>query len=206
MNLDKNIVREIVEQLKNELIPIGSILIYSSEKVPHGYLPCDGSELSKKAYPELYALIGGTWGETKDSFFLPDLQGQFIRGWDKDGDEDPERTFGSFQKDAFQGHGHETEHIKGSTSYSGNHTHTVYREEHGGGMGTIFYSLNHEENCVSDSCKRGTANIQSSGYHSHSFEFDIKVSSPSNSTYGPVRCATENRPKNVALMFCIKVK
>ena len=206
MDLDMNILRQIVGKLKNELIPLGSILIYSSEKIPHGYLPCDGRELSKKAYPDLYNLIGGRWGETNDFFFLPDLQGQFIRGWDKDGDEDPQRAFGSFQKDAFQGHGHETEHIKGSTSYSGSHTHTAYREEHGGGMGTIFYSLNHEDNCVSDSCKKGTANIQSSGSHCHNFELDINISSPSNSTYGLVRCATETRPKNVALMFCIKVK
>lgn len=206
MMLEQNEIRSIIEQLKEELLPIGTILIYPSENVPSGFLPCDGSELSKKKYPELYSLLKGIWGETKDSFFLPDLQGQFIRGWDKEGDEDPERVFGSSQEDAFQGHGHETEHIKGTTASSGSHTHTVYREEHGGGLGTIFYSLNHEDNCVSNSCKKGTANIQSGGYHSHSFELDVNVSSPSNNTFGPVRCATETRPKNVALMFCIKVK
>ena len=206
MNIDKNLINAIAQQLKEELLPIGSILIYSSEMIPHGYLPCDGSELSKKAYPELYKIIGGTWGETKDSFFLPDLQGQFVRGWDKDGNVDPERELGSFQNDAFQGHGHDVGSIKGNTSSNGGHTHTVYSEEHGGGLGTIFYSLNHEDNCISSDNRRGAKSINSSGSHSHSFEFDINVSSPNNSTYGSVRYATETRPKNVALIFCIKVK
>lgn len=210
--LDKIEIRSIIEQLKEELLPIGSILIYPSEKIPSSFLPCDGRELSKKAYPELYTLMKGTWEETKYSFFLPDLRGQFVRGWDDGDGADPDsgadsvRKIGSKQTDAFQGHGHETEQIKGSTSSDGSHTHNVYREKHGGGMGTIFYSLNHENNCFSDSCKIGTANIRSSGYHNHSFEINVNVTSPKNNTYGPVRYATETRPKNIALMFCIKVK
>lgn len=96
-------------------LPVGCIICYPSPICPEGFLPCDGRELSKQQYPELYALIKGTWGETQTTFFLPDLQGQFIRGWDKDGDMDPSRTFGSNQDDAFQGHTHDLD-ISGEMS------------------------------------------------------------------------------------------
>lgn len=204
--LDEKEFRLLVDKLKAEVLPVGCILMFSSVTVPHGFLPCDGRELSKKKYPELYEVIKGHWGETSDSFYLPDLQGQFIRGWDKEGDVDPEREFGSFQNDAFQGHGHNAEHIKGTTGHGGGHTHILYKEEHGGGFGTIFQSLNHEDNCVSDNCKKGSAAIPTGGYHSHSFELDLNITLPSNSSYGSVRYSTETRPKNVALMYCIKVK
>lgn len=224
MNLDKNIVREIVEQLKNELIPIGSILIYSSGKVPHGYLPCDGSELSKKAYPELYALIGGTWGETKDSFFLPDLQGQFIRGWDKDGDIDPDRKFGKLQADAFQGHSHDICISSIDIESAGQHDHDLYWGK--------FNVRDHSVNSVNNhtqSIPVPYANRSDSGYSrigtdyeskdgstlegTHTHKLSIKngqqfIGTPIDSIHGPVteKIATETRPTNMALMFCIKVK
>lgn len=204
--LEKNEIRSIVEQLKGELLPIGCILIYPSEKIPTGFLPCDGRELSKKTFPELYALIKDTWGETDNSFFLPDLQGRFIRGWDKEQNIDPERKLGSLQEDAFQGHAHITEKAKGNTKYGGNHTHEVYSEEHGGGMGTIFYSLNHKDKCYSESCKKGKVFLSPSGTHNHEIELEVKVTDPVNSTYGKIRVATETRPTNVALIYCIKVK
>lgn len=105
--IDQKDISFIIEHLKDELLPIGVILIFPSEKVPHGFIPCDGREMSKKNFPELYELIRGTWGETTTSFFLPDLQGQFVRGWDKDGDIDPGRKIGSTQPDSLQGHSHD---------------------------------------------------------------------------------------------------
>ena len=36
-------------------LPIGSIICYPSTICPEGFMPCDGRELSKQAYPELYA-------------------------------------------------------------------------------------------------------------------------------------------------------
>lgn len=223
MNLDKNIVREIVEQLKNELIPIGSILIYSSEKVPHGYLPCDGSELSKKAYPELYALIGGTWGETKDSFFLPDLQGQFVRGWDKDGDIDPDRKFGKLQADAFQGHGHKLL-IEGKISEDGSHRHLLYFQKNTIEYGNNTFSVDHSALLVRNFESRSSYydnkygkyktlwpedydsySVDNSGSHTHTLP-SMSITDPESCANGLVYPQNETRPKNMALMFCIKVK
>jgi len=212
MILDKNEILSIVQQLKEELLPIGCILIYPSENVPLRFLPCDGSELSKKAYPELYALIKGTWGETKDSFFLPDLQGQFIRGWDKDGDVDSERKLGSLQEDSLQGHGHKVSIVeKIQSDSSGSHRHKVYYKSHDVSSG-VFSSYPVYE--VSFSTNNETLSSDGSGTtyegsHCHDIKIPngfLQIEDPESSIFGTIRIAVETRPTNVALMFCIKVK
>lgn len=181
-------------------LPIGCIFCYPSPICPEGFLPCDGRELSKKEYPELYALIKDTWGETKNSFFLPDLQGQFIRGWDKDGDTDPARHFGSIQDDAFQGHEHFAE-----SEINGNHNHGVKYSldalKHPDFLGTNMTVVRGlSDNSVYRDTRYGQT--QSEGAHNHG----IKVNAPKDSIYGKIKIATETRPKNIALMYCIKVK
>lgn len=206
MILEKNEIRSIVEQVKEELLPIGSILIYPSENVPFGFFPCDGSELSKSAYPELYSLIKGTWGETENSFFLPDLRGQFVRGWDDGDGVDPDsgadsiRKIGSLQEDAFQGHSHEVI----SCSENGRHYHYVgYKNYSTQEANTFYTTYQHEHVCTyGDPEKIGNHNTDSDGNHKH----DIVIGGAVDSTFQKVRYSTETRPKNIALMFCIKVK
>jgi len=56
-------------------IPSGSIVIYSSDAPPTGWLVCDGTEISKKDYPDLFAAIGTSFGgDGKPKFYLPDLR------------------------------------------------------------------------------------------------------------------------------------
>lgn len=155
--LDNNEIRSIVEQLKIEILPVGCILIFSSEKAPKDFLPCDGRELSKIRYFQLYTLIKDTWGETEDTFFLPDLRGQFIRGWDKDGDEDPERKFGSYQDDAFQGHGHKAE---GEISYSGCHRHKTYHDDTSFKAGTNTFSADNSFQSIHHMVRMGITSIK----------------------------------------------
>lgn len=204
LELRRDIKNEITK-LREELCPIGTIQAFAFNSIPYGWLPCDGARVSIIEYHELYDVIGNTFGEIEENTFcIPNLQDQFIRGWC--GDEKV-RTFGSPQEDAFQGHGHTVDTIKGETEYDGSHTHKVYREEHGGGMGTCFYSLNHEDNCVSDSCKKGATYILSGGGHRHKIELEINVNDPSkdaDGAFGEVRFDKETRPKNVALLYCIK--
>ena len=204
LELKRNIKNEIAK-IREELCPIGTIQAFAFNGIPYGWLPCDGSRVSIIEYHELYDVIGNTFGEIEENTFcIPNLQDQFIRGWC--GDEKV-RTFGSSQEDAFQGHGHIVDTINGETEFDGSHTHKVYREEHGGGMGTCFYSLNHEDNCVSDSCKKGAAYILSGGGHRHKIELKINVNDPRkdvDGTFGEVRFDKETRPKNVALLYFIK--
>nr|DAU92428.1 MAG TPA: tail collar domain [Caudoviricetes sp.] len=63
-------------------MPIGTIIPFGSNNIPVGYLICDGSEVLKTNYPELYGVIGNSFGTVTDStkFKLPDLRNKFIQG------------------------------------------------------------------------------------------------------------------------------
>lgn len=49
---------------------------------PDGWLVCDGRELSRGQYPDLFAAIGTRYGagDGLTTFNIPDLRGQFVRG------------------------------------------------------------------------------------------------------------------------------
>lgn len=61
-------------------IPVGLIHPFSSATVPDGYLLCDGTSLATADYPELFAVIGYTFGGAGSSFSLPDLVDRAIIG------------------------------------------------------------------------------------------------------------------------------
>lgn len=63
-------------------IPIGTIISYSTSTVPDGYLECNGQEVSRIEYAELFKKIGTTYGKGDGSttFKVPDLRGEFLRG------------------------------------------------------------------------------------------------------------------------------
>jgi microcystin-dependent protein len=68
-------------------IPIGAILPYAGANAPYGFLFCDGSELEKTKFPDLYDVVGTTYnGSTAlvgvNTFRLPDLRGRFPLGKD----------------------------------------------------------------------------------------------------------------------------
>lgn len=201
MSLTEKELSSIIELLKQELVPVGTILIFPAEKVPAGYLPCDGRELPKNCYLKLYEIIGATWGETKNTFFLPDLQGQFVRGWDKDGDVDSERIFGSLQEDAFQGHSH-----KSDCSYAGGHKHRIPQYVSTIQNAKTFFTKEYYTMISIDEKKSEDSKYYTSREYAH--KHDIPIGEPVDSSYGSIRnrISTETRPKNVALMFCIKVK
>lgn len=79
--------------------PVGSVIMHAGQEPPPLYLKCDGVELKRAEYPELFAVIGTTFGSGDGSttFALPDLRGEFLRGWDDGRDVDSGRAFGSAQ-------------------------------------------------------------------------------------------------------------
>ena len=62
--------------------PIGSIIAFSALTPPTGFLICDGSEVSRTGYSDLFAVIGTTYGvgDGSTTFNLPDLRQRFILG------------------------------------------------------------------------------------------------------------------------------
>lgn len=87
-------------------IPSGSVFWFAKSSAPEGYLKCNGASLSTTTYAALFASIGYTFGGGGSSFNLPDLRGEFIRGWDDSRGIDSGRMFASSQVDTFKSHKH----------------------------------------------------------------------------------------------------
>lgn len=77
--------------------PCGNLITHADDTPPTGWLECDGSSLSKTTYADLFAVIGTRFGSTSTTFKLPDLRGEFVRGWDHGRGIDGGRGFGSKQ-------------------------------------------------------------------------------------------------------------
>lgn len=63
-------------------VPIGTIMLWSTDTAPSGWLLCRGQRISKTTYADLYSVIGNNYGELNDDFLLPDLQGYVPVGKD----------------------------------------------------------------------------------------------------------------------------
>ena len=137
----------------------------------------------KTSYSDLYAEIGTTYGETDGNggtgtshFRVPDLRGEFIRGWDDSRGVDSSRVFGSSQTDSTA-----LPNNPFGTNNPGNHTHT-YKET----------NENNQGRDPGDATTNQGANANSStgggGAHTHT----INGGDP------------ETRPRNIALLACIK--
>lgn len=64
------------------LPPVGSVTAFAGSTTPSGWLLCDGSNVSRTTYSDLFEVIGTTYGEGDGSttFGLPNLVDRFIQG------------------------------------------------------------------------------------------------------------------------------
>ncbi len=87
---------------------IGVITAFAMPTPPEGWLVCDGSAVSRTDYADLYAAIGTVWGHGDQiaTFNLPDLRGEFVRGFDAGRGVDADRVFASYQDDETKAHSH----------------------------------------------------------------------------------------------------
>nr|DAX31258.1 MAG TPA: tail collar fiber protein [Caudoviricetes sp.] len=90
------------------MIPSGAVLYFAGQTAPSGWLKANGAAVSRTAYAALFAAIGTTYGagDGRSTFNLPDLRGEFIRGWDDGRGIDRGRVFGSAQSDELKAHTH----------------------------------------------------------------------------------------------------
>jgi Microcystin-dependent protein len=65
-----------------DCLPIGSYIQFAGSQAPEGFLVCNGGEISRTTYSELFAVIGTTYGSGDGSttFNLPDLTDRFLQG------------------------------------------------------------------------------------------------------------------------------
>ncbi|MBP2632152.1 MAG: hypothetical protein H6Q70_2780 [Firmicutes bacterium] len=92
----------------NEKNPVGTVNYFARQFPPEGWLLCDGREVSRDVFADLYNMVGISFGtgDGKTTFNLPDLRGEFIRGLDEGRGIDSDRKFGSVQTDTLKKHNH----------------------------------------------------------------------------------------------------
>jgi microcystin-dependent protein len=94
--------------IQGKQVPVSTVIMSASGSVPVGYLECDGAAVSRTTYYDLFQSIGTTYGSGNgtSTFNIPDLRGEFIRGWDHSRGVDASRAFGSTQADDLKSHYH----------------------------------------------------------------------------------------------------
>jgi len=74
--------KQYLESVVGTAVPSGVISPYGGATAPTGYLLCDGAQVSRAAYPDLFGVIGEAYGpgDGSTTFLLPDLRGRFTLG------------------------------------------------------------------------------------------------------------------------------
>lgn len=149
-----------------QMAPASKVCYFARATAPTGWLKANGAAISRTAYADLFAAIGTTFGsgDGVNTFNLPDLRGEFVRGWDDGRGVDAGRAMGSQQADMLKSHDHD---LPTSTGGAGN-------------RGVIMdgnFGLTTPNNLAPDTSHR--AYVDATG-------------------------GSETRPRNVALLACIK--
>ncbi|GAB0913649.1 hypothetical protein DZ08F32_18710 [Escherichia coli] len=95
--IGKNTIADILTYLglgDGSALPVGVPVPWPASTAPTGWLKCNGAPFSAEEYPKLALVYPG--------LLLPDLRGEFIRGWDDGRGVDEERTLLSAQSDTLQ--------------------------------------------------------------------------------------------------------
>lgn len=181
-----------------QMAPAGMIGTFAGSNAPTGWLKANGAQVAKDAYPALYAAVGDLYtpagqSPAAGSFFLPDLRGMFPRFWDDGRGNDAGRTIGSNQGDQLAAHAH-----GGRTSEAGDHAHDSSFGEGNKHTAAAPYGMSPH--------RPGNRNAGSSGgidYDNYAWQTSTDGRHAHDFTTG-VSGGNETRPKNVALLACIK--
>jgi microcystin-dependent protein len=90
---------------------VGEVSYFAMSSTPSGWLQANGSAISRTAYAALFSAIGTTYGagDGSTTFNIPDLRGEFIRGFDNGRGVDSGRVIGSWQAADNAPHTHEVQ-------------------------------------------------------------------------------------------------
>ena len=74
--------------ITGDTLPVGSVVEWTGTQTPQNWLLCDGREVSRTTYSELFAAIGTVWGagDGSTSFNIPDYRDKFVLGAGRDVD------------------------------------------------------------------------------------------------------------------------
>lgn len=91
-----------------QMAPAGAVTYFARSTAPAGWLKANGAAISRTAYADLFSAIGTTFGagDGFNTFNLPDLRGEFLRGLDDGRGVDSGRVIGTPQSDEIRSHYH----------------------------------------------------------------------------------------------------
>ena len=177
---------------------------YQSNGIPTGYLECNGASLLRSAYAALFNVIGTRYGagtsNNNTTFSLPDLRGEFIRGWANDttdSSRDQGRGIGSDQGSQNDSHNHPVNITTSNKSLTGTIRKISETFNSGGGTaGGVFTKTSglNAANTPSRVDSSPAAGVDLDVSHDHSV----------NGNTG-FQGGNESRPRNVAMMYIIKI-
>ncbi len=171
--------------------PVGTVIWYAGNSAPTGYLKCNGDAIANGSgttqgvttnFAALYAIVGGN---------LPDLRGEFIRGWDDSRGVDGDRNIRTTQGDLTEAHTHSA--TTANTALTGSITGISESWHNNGTASGVFTktTVTSRSNTPQHVDSSDTDGFSFDGGHSHTTTI--------SSTGG-----AETRPRNYALLACIK--
>ncbi|WP_065425337.1 phage tail protein [Neisseria elongata] len=179
------ILKKDIEGKVAQAAPSGQIAFFAGSSAPAGWLKANGAAVSRALYAALFAAIGTTYGagDGSTTFNLPDLRGEFMRGWDDGRGIDRGRAFGSAQGDAIR-------NITGEAKF-GYDGDTVYDHNAAASTSAIYYPNRKVQDTVNN-----MSLFSNAANNWRPLVFDASRAVPT---------ADENRPRNIALLACIKI-
>ena len=72
----------LLQALASLVVPAGAVCSFAGTSAPDGWLVCDGAAVSRTTHAALFAQIGTAFGagDGEATFNLPDLRNEFVRG------------------------------------------------------------------------------------------------------------------------------
>jgi len=181
-----------IDEIVTLTTPAGAVQYFAMATAPTGWIKADGTAISRAAYSSLFSAIGTTYGAGDGSltFNLPDLRGEFLRGYDDGRGVDTGRVLGSAQVDAMEQHSHYTGVVGQGAELSSYCAAGHISPD-------IFLKNRHTNGNESGSGPNGvTGGVLSSGA--------TVTSALQNATASCKAASTETRARNIALNACIK--
>lgn len=170
--IGKSTIADILTYLglgEGSALPVGVPVPWPSATPPTGWLKCNGAAFSAEDYPNL--------AKAYPTLKLPDLRGEFIRGWDGGKGVDSGRTLLSAQGDAIR-------NITGVVGYS----------SIGDSQGLLGYVSGAFS--ASESKAPALSGASASGYQRSLYaNFNASAVVPT---------ANENRPRNIAFNYIVR--
>ena len=178
-------------------VPSGAVFCIAVATVPSGYLECNGQSVSRTTFAALFAIIGTQYGASNSSTFkVPDLRGEFIRGFDNGRGVDSGRSIASSQSEQNKQHNHSA---SSSSSVSpSSHGHSSSKLDNN----RVFGFKQSGANSDGDTSPFGSPG-SIPGFNISNLVNNTTLSVSTSTSVGNE--GGENRPRNIAMMYVIKV-